>query len=287
MLYASPASRDLAALIQTISANRFDLGFVSPDEDPDRQIKMKIAHCDAVICALPPLSATHINEAKQLKIVHHQGVGWQDTLDWQALRDRGIPLALTTEGTATGVAEHTILLMLAASKHLAFLDRELRQGRWHNNTVRSISTELFGKRIGYVGMGRIGQAVAERLVGFGCTGLYFDLVVKLPEETERRLSLKSATFHNVLEQADIVTLHLPLTEDTRHLIGKSELHAMRQGAILINTARGGLVDENALLRVLQNGHLAAAGLDTFDTEPIGKNSPFADLHNGFCCINRW
>ena len=109
-----------------------------------------------------------------LELVHHQGVGWQDTTDHQELKARGIPLALTPEGTTIGVAEHTVLLILAALKLLPFADSELRQGRFHVNALRPISRELSGMTVGYVGMGRIAQAVAQRLRAFGTRGIFFD-----------------------------------------------------------------------------------------------------------------
>src|SRR6266540_6327714 len=155
VLYLSHAGADVYDLIRDVAAGRFDL--VTLDRDDDAERCAKIADCDAVICAASPLRKLHLDVAKSLRVIHHQGVGWQDTTDWQEIKRRGLPLALTPEGTTVGVAEHTILLMLAAAKHLTFADAELRAGRWHVNSLRGVSRELSGKTVGYVGMGRIGR----------------------------------------------------------------------------------------------------------------------------------
>jgi phosphoglycerate dehydrogenase-like enzyme len=188
-------------------------------------------------------------------------------------------MALTPEGTTIGVAEHTILLMLAAAKHLSFADRELRAGRWHVNALRAVSRELYGKTIGYVGMGRIGQAVAERLRAFGCSGLYADPAVGLSVAREEALALRRAPLDEVLEHADVVTIHIPLTEETRNLISRRAIARMKPDAILVNTARGGIVDEAALAEALGAGRLLAAGLDVFENEPPQSDNPLLGLPN--------
>ena len=277
VLYFSHAGDGVYEIIRRAAGDGFDLLFLEADDDAERCAK--IADCDAVICAATPLRKHHLDAAQRLKVVHHQGVGWQDTTDWQEIRRRGLPLALTPEGTTTGVAEHTILLMLAAAKRLPFADAELRHGQWHINTLRGVSRELSGKTVGYVGMGRIACAVAERLKSFGCPGIYFDPQVKLPPDTENRLGLREGSFHEVLAEADVLTIHVPLTAATRGLIGRDALGRMKRDAILVNTARGGIVDEAALADALRSGHLLAAGLDVFEQEPPAPGNPLLDLPN--------
>jgi phosphoglycerate dehydrogenase-like enzyme len=172
------------------------------------------------------------------------------------------------------------MLMLAACRRVAFADAELRAGRFHINALRPVSRELNGMTIGYVGMGRIAQAAAERLKAFATKGIYFDKFVVLGDETAASLGVRRvSTLDMLLREADIVTLHVPLTELTRHLINEKTIAAMKTGAILINTARGPIVDEAALADALQLGHLAAAGLDVFETEPLPVTSPLARLPN--------
>ena len=166
-----------------------------------------------------------------------------------------------------------MLLILAALKLLPFADSELRQGRFHINALRPVSRELQGLTVGYVGMGRIAQAVARRLRAFGTNGIFFDPVVDSVEGLQR------GSFQQVLRSADVVTLHLPLTAETRYLISAAELAQMKKGAYLINTSRGGLIDESALVQALEQGHLAAAALDVFETEPMPLGHPLSRLNN--------
>ncbi len=277
VLYLSYAGDDVHRLIRQAAGDDFDVVFLEADDDAERC--RKIADCDAVICASTPLRKRHLDAAEKLQVIHHQGVGWQDTTDWQEIRRRGLPLALTPSGTTVGVAEHTILLMLAAAKRLSFADAELRRGNWHVNALRGVSRELCGKTIGYVGMGRIARAVAERLKSFGCGGIYFDPEVRLAESEAAALGLRQGSLDDVLAAADVLTIHVPLTEGTRGVIGAAALAKLKPGAILVNTARGGIVDERALAQALESGHVLAAGLDVFEGEPPGPDNPLFALPN--------
>jgi phosphoglycerate dehydrogenase-like enzyme len=277
VFYFSHATPDVYTLIGQAAGDDFELLTLHQNNDVERMKHIAVA--DYVICAAHPLRQPFIEAASRLKLVHHQGVGWQDTIDWHVLKERHIPLALTPEGTTIGVAEHTILLMLAAAKRLSFADRELREGRWHINSLRAVSRELCGKTIGYVGMGRIAQAVAERLMSFGCSGIYVDPYCKLDPSRQRELGLVAGSFDDVLSSADILTLHIPLTEQSRLIIGGAEIARMKKGAILVNTARGGLVDDLALAAALAEGQLLAAGLDVFENEPPRPDHPLMQLPN--------
>jgi phosphoglycerate dehydrogenase-like enzyme len=271
VLYLSHATPEVYAIIRSAVPAGFELVTLERDDDEER--RRKVADCEVVIVAATALRKPVIDAATRLVLVHHQGVGWQDTTDHEALRARSIPLALTPEGTTIGVAEHTVLLMLAALKLLPHADRELREGRFHVNALRPASREIQGLTIGYVGMGRIAQAVAKRLAGFDVRGLFFDPAVEAHE------SLARVRLDALLAQSDIVTLHVPLTPQTRHLIGREQLARMKRGAYLVNTARGGLVDEAALLEALRSGHLAGAALDVFEQEPMPASHPLYALPN--------
>lgn len=267
----SHATPEVYSIIRDAVPAEFELVTLEKDSDDER--REKIAGCEVVIVAATPLRKPVIDAAKRVELVHHQGVGWQDTTDHAELKLRAIPLALTPEGTTMGVAEHTVLMILAALKLLPFADSELRQGRFHVNALRPVSRELNGLTIGYIGMGRIAQAVAKRLGAFDTKGVFFDPNVSVSE------GLQSKSFERTLREADVVTLHVPLTNATRHLIGADEIAQMKRGAYLINTARGGLVDEAALVRALESGHLAAAALDVFETEPMPAGHPLSRLKN--------
>lgn len=277
ILYNSHATLDVYNLIRSVMPSGFEL--LTLEEDSDTERKQKIAECDVVIVAAHPLSTEVLTAARRLRLVHHQGVGYQDTVPVAVLRERGIRLALTPEGTTVGVAEHTILLMLAVCKRLAFADAELRAGRWHINSLRPVSRELCGMTIGYVGMGRIGQAVAERLKPFSTKGIYYDPISSISASREAELNLRRVAFEAVLAESDIVTLHLPLTDQTRHLIDAQAFSRMKTSAMIVNTSRGPIIDEAALCAALTSGRLAGAGLDVFETEPLPPDSPLIGMEN--------
>ncbi|HVL56243.1 MAG TPA: 2-hydroxyacid dehydrogenase [Burkholderiaceae bacterium] len=271
VLYNTHAPDDVYAIIREAVPPGFELVVLERDSDDERRVK--IADCDVVIVGATPLGRSVIEHAHRLTLVHHQGVGWQDTTDHGLLRERGVPLAITPEGTTTGVAEHTVLLMLAIAKRLPFADAELRQGRFHMNALRPVSRELAGLTVGYIGMGRIAQAVAQRLAPFDTHGIFCDPAV------EQFADLRRVGFDDVLREADILTLHVPLTPQTRHCIGREQVARMKPGAFLINTARGGLVDEHALADALRDGRLAGAALDVFEREPVAPDNPLLALPN--------
>ena len=271
VLYLSHAPPDVYSIIRAAVPTGFEL--ITLEQNSDDERCEKVAACEVVIVAATPLRKPVIEAAKRIELVHHQGVGWQDTTDHAELKQRGIPLALTPEGTTTGVAEHTVLLILAALKLLPYADSELRQGRFHINALRPISRELSGLTVGYIGMGRIARAVAERLRAFGTHGVFFDPNVSAAD------GLQSQSFEQVLQQADVLTLHAPLTAQTRHMIGAEQIEQMKRGAYLINTSRGGLIDEPALVAALESGQLSAAALDVFEAEPLPSSHPLTRLKN--------
>ncbi len=271
VFYLSHATPQVYSIISDAVPAGFGLVTLGRDDDDER--RRKIADCEVVIVAATPLRKPVIDAAQRLELVHHQGVGWQDTTDHVELKARGIPLALTPEGTTVGVAEHTVLLILAALKMLPFADSELRAGRFHVNALRPMSRELSGLTVGYIGMGRIAQAVVERLRAFGTRSIFFD------PNVPAAAGLRSMPFEHVLQQADVLTLHAPLTANTRHLIGSAQLAQMKRGAYLVNASRGGLIDESALVAALESGHLAGAALDVFETEPMPAAHPLARFSN--------
>src|SRR5688500_17900123 len=216
VLYLSHAPEAVYEIIRREMPAGFELLTLAADDDAERRTKAALA--DVIIVASTPLRRPVIDAAASLRLVHHQGVGHHDTVDGAALRERGIPLALTPEGTTTGVAEHAVLLALAVCKRLSYADAELRQGRWHINALRPESRELAGMTVGYLGMGRIGQALAARMKAFETTGLYTDDAAPLDLARERELGLTRVDFEALLERVDLLSLHVPLTAATRPII---------------------------------------------------------------------
>ena len=277
VFYFSHAPENVYAIIREEVPPGFELVTLENDSDDER--KAKLADCEVVIVAARPMTREFVDAAPHLKLLHHQGVGYQDTVDVAALKARKIALALTPAGTSIGVAEHTVLLTLAACKRLPFADSELRQGRWHINSLRPYSFEIFGRTIGYIGKGSIGQETAARFKAFGTSGLYVDPYLALPAERERELGVRRVEFNELLAAADIITLHVPSGAATYHMIDEAALKQMKPNAVVINTSRGSVIDETALCRALQHGGIAGAGLDVFETEPFRPDNPLAAMPN--------
>jgi phosphoglycerate dehydrogenase-like enzyme len=276
VFYNSFAPPEFYAVMREHCPPELELVLLESDDDAER--RRKVAGARAVLVAATRLTRETIAAGTALEFVQHQGVGYQDTIDVPALRERRLRLALTTAGT-TSVAEHTLMLALAACRRLPYADAELRQGRWHTNDLRPVVVGLAGKTVGYVGMGRIGRAVAQRFRAFDTAGVYFDPVAALDPAEEAALGLRRAGLDEVLEAADILTLHLPLTEATRGLIGARELARLKPRCVLVNAARGGIVDEAALVEGLKAGRPLAAGLDVFASEPVAAGAPLTRLPN--------
>ena len=208
--------------------------------------------------------------ANRLLAVHKWGVGY-DNIDLEAARACGVRVMRTTGGNAVPVAEAALALMLAVNRqtvagHLAVLD-----GRWAKGELGPKMFRLSGQTVGLVGLGYIGKALARLLAGFGCRVLYAK--PRREPDAEADLGVVHVPLRELLEASDVVSLHCALTGQTRGLIGRPELALMKKGAILVNTARGGIVDEAALAEALTAGHLRGAGLDVYETEPVPRDNP--------------
>jgi phosphoglycerate dehydrogenase-like enzyme len=274
VFYNSLGDPQLYAMIREAARSRCEVVTLASDNDAERLDKLR--DIDAVIVASRPFTRPLIDGAPRLAFVHHQGVGYHDTVDTATLAAREIPLAITPTGTTVGVAEHTVMLILGMLRRFPFADAELRQGRFHINALRPVSRELRGRTVGIVGAGRIGQATAERLKPFEVTLLYYD-PVGLPAARETALGIARREFDELLAEADIVSLHLPLTAATRHVMNARAFAKMKRGSFLINTSRGGLVDETALIQAIESGRIAGVGLDVFDPEPPKPDNPLLRL----------
>jgi len=216
--------------------------------------------------------------APRLRLVQLLSAGY-DRVDIEAARKAGVPVANNGGANAVAVAEHTIMLMLAVLKRLVRFHNDVVAGRWRvGDHVDSRVFELSGRTLGIVGLGNIGKKVARRAAAFDMRVLYHD-VVRLTEDQEDALGVRFALFTELLRTSDVVSLHVPLDDTTRGLIGARELDQMKRDAILINTCRGAVVDEDALHRALATGRIAGAGLDVLVEEPPGPAHPLFALPN--------
>lgn len=272
VFYMNPgATPEISEIVRSEMPESWRLLIPRHPTDFDREL----AEADFIIVPNEPLRAEHLRCATRLRMVQHQGVGY-DNIDVEACRDRGIPVGLTPEGTSVGVAEHTLLLILAVCKRLPTASAGIARGEWMQWSLRQHSLELCGKTLGLVGFGRIGREVARRALGFDARVVFFDPFVEL----ELQLPVERAgTLEDLLARSDIVSLHLPQTPENRHLLNAGTLSLMKPGALLINTARGALVDEEALVESLRSGHLGGAGLDVFETEPLPPDHPLLAFPN--------
>lgn len=248
------------------------------DARAPEEVRLKAGEeADVIVPAYMDLPPSFLDRCRRLKLVQLVSAGY-DRLDLAAFAERGIAVANNGGANAPAVAEHTLGLILMVLRRLHRLWENARSGRWREGLQGLECTELAGKTVGIVGLGRIGRQVAKRLLGFDTLTLYHD-IVPAPPEVERELRVRRVSLEELLERSDIVTLHVPLTPSTRRLIGERELARMKEGAVLINTGRGPVVDEEALYRALVEGRLAGAGLDVFAQEPTPPDNPLLRLEN--------
>jgi len=228
-----------------------------------------LPQADALLIRTQPLSRAFIAAAPHLRIVSRHGVGY-DAVDVGALSERKIPLAVVGDVNSRAVAEHAAMLMLSAARRTALFDRKMRAGDWnYRNSLDA--DELDGRTLFIVGFGRIGQRLAQIGAALGMDVIAYDRFLD-PSAIAARGVTPAEDLLEGLRRADVVSLHVPKANDAA-LIGRAEIELMKPSAIVINTARGGLIDERALVDALNEGRLSAAGMDVFESEPPAKDDP--------------
>ena len=234
---------------------------------------------DALYCTLnEKIDKELLDRAEKLRVVGTMSVG-VDHIDVEYATSKGIYVVHTPGVLTETVADHAWALLLAAARRVAEADDMIRRGEWTIPWAPTmlLGHDVYGRVLGIVGLGRIGYAVAKRARGFDMKILYYDIVRR--PEAERELGAEYTSLDDLLRRSDFVTIHVPLTPETRKLIGERELKLMKKTAILVNTARGPIVDQKALTKALSEGWIAAAGLDVFEKEPIDPNDPLLRLRN--------
>lgn len=276
VLYMNLAPEDVYKIIRSQLPEGFELITLGKEDDLER--KEKIRDVDFVLTATAKFTEDIMREATKLKLIQHQGVGY-DTTDVDAARRMGIPIGLTPEGTHIGVAEHTILLILSVYKKIVVAHQSIVRGEWLPFALRPESFEMYGKTLGLIGFGNIGREVARRAGVFGVRMLYHDKYAKVSDQKKKGYGVEEASFEGVLRESDIVSLHVPLTGETRGMMNQEAFGLMKPNAILINTARGNLVKEQDLYEALRDRKIAGAGLDVFEKEPPAPDNPLFKLDN--------
>jgi D-3-phosphoglycerate dehydrogenase / 2-oxoglutarate reductase len=214
-----------------------------------------------------------IEASHKLKIIARAGVG-VDNVDVQAATERGVMVINAPESTSITVAEHTMGLILALSRKIAIADSSVKNGKWEKS--RFMGIELNGKILGVIGMGRIGSQVVTRSKAFGMETIVYDPYIT--EKTATELGVTVVDFETLIKKSDVMTIHVPLTSETKYLIRREQLEMMKENAFIVNCARGGIIKEEDLYEALSNGKIRGAGLDVFENEPP-ENSPLLELDN--------
>jgi D-3-phosphoglycerate dehydrogenase len=233
-----------------------------------------IADAEFILTTLA-VDAEMIRSAPRLRLLHKWGIG-VDKFDLDAARAARVPVAITFGAHAGAVSEHTLMLMLATYRRLALADRKLRDGVWLRSQLRAQAYQLSGKTVGLLGFGNVGRMVAHRLAGFDVEILYCDLR-RADMATEKSTRATQVPLDELIARADVLSVHVPLTPITRGIINAEIIARMKTGAILINAARGEIVDEAALYDALVSGKLHGAGLDVYATEPADASNPLFKL----------
>ncbi|ASI99300.1 hydroxyacid dehydrogenase [Thermococcus celer] len=243
-----------------------------PDED--RLVEL-VGDVDAIIVrSKPKITRRVIEAAPKLKVIGRAGVGL-DNIDLEAAKERGIKVVNSPGASSRSVAELVLALMFNVARKVAFADRKMREGVWAKKQCMGI--ELEGKTLGIIGFGRIGYQIAKIASALGMNVLLYDPYPN--EERAREVGGRFADLETLLRESDVVTLHVPLVDSTYHLINEERLKLMKKSAILINAARGPVVDTKALVKALKEGWIAGAGLDVYEEEPLPKDHPLTKLDN--------
>jgi glyoxylate reductase len=249
------------------------------DAIPRELLLEKVADVEGLLSLLTErIDAEVMDAAEGLKVISNYAVGYNN-IDVAAATERGIYVTNTPGILTDTTADCAFALLMAVARRIPEADRHVKAGGWvHAWGPRMfVGTDVHGKTLGIIGLGRIGGAIARRAKGFNMNVIYYDEDRK--RDLERELGVRYSPLKELLTESDYVSLHIPLTSSTRHMIGKRELTMMKETAFLINTSRGPVVDEDALYRALRDGVIAGAGLDVFEREPLSPDSPLKGLDN--------
>lgn len=245
------------------------------DRCPADVLEKEIADVDAVL-GTHRWTAKVMDMASRLRLIALTSVGF-DMVDIDAATERGILVTNTPDVLTDTVADLTFALMLAAGRRICEMDRWLRAGQWKDAGVTPMAWDIHHATLGVIGLGRIGSAVAHRALGFHMKVLYYDTVRK--RDLEQQNGYQFVDRETLLRESDFVTLHVPLLPETKGMMGAAQLALMKPTAFLINTSRGPVVDERALIKALQEGRIAGAGLDVFEKEPVELANPLLKMEN--------
>lgn len=283
----SSLSRPKVVLLHELDRPSLELlsrhcGITGPFDDTSdgvRRTLAEIADTDGILCSYSDtIDKEMISRAAKLRVLSCISET-SSKIDIEAATKAGVYVTLTTGTLSESVADFTWLLILAAARQLFDLDRYIRQTGWTKVAPPDfLGVDVHSKTLGLIGLGRIGREVARRAMGFKMRCIYYD-VVRAPREVEDEVRATYASMDQLLGESDIVSIHTSLTKETYHLIDASKIALMKKSAIVVNTARGAIIDESALINALSRGDIAVAALDVFEEEPLSPSHPIVKLRN--------
>ena len=271
VLVIGPFNESMKKALADAFDDRFSLEYITSREEYGR-----IADADYIILRTLNLNAEDIAAMNKVKLIQRWGVGF-DSVDIQAAGEKNIPVAVTFGINSTPVAEMAMALTLAVYRNLVPMTTGIQDGKWEREVYSKTSYTINGKTVGVIGIGNIGRKVAALFQAFGATVLYYDLF-RLSPEREEELGLTYYNLDEIWDKCDIVSLHAPATPETTHMVNAQSLARMKDGAVLINTAREELIDMDALVQAVKNGKLLGVGLDAVEEETMSKQ-PFRGMDN--------
>jgi lactate dehydrogenase-like 2-hydroxyacid dehydrogenase len=259
---------------ESLEKHQIEADFVTVNEPGSEKLMSELGEADIVIGDYTfkvPITADMVALMRKVKLVAQPSTGY-DHIDLGACRAKGIPVTNIGGANAVSVAEHTLALALMLLKRIGYGHRRMTEGAWVQEELLNVAAEVSGKTWGVIGLGRIGREVAWRARALGAKVVYTD-VVQLAGEEEERLGVAYLPLTRLLAESDVVTIHVPLTEKTRGMIGEKEFRLMKSYAVFINVARGELADEGALAKAVAQGWIGGAGVDVFSSEPVDQANP--------------
>lgn len=265
-----PPSEADRAVLEDIGAELIEVSYGIEEKELAHVCK----DIDAVLVFAAKITLAVIEKMTRCKIIARCGIGF-DNIDVEAAKKRGITITYVPDFCVEEVSDHTVGLMLDCWRKISYSNDRIRKGYWDTYKSLGKMRRITGQTVGFLGLGRIAQEVARKLRGFNLRLIAFDPYV--PPSAMQTLGVASVSFNELIRVADVLSLHLPLTAETQHIINKKVLEQMKFGATLINTSRGPLVDETALIHALHNGRIGAAGLDVLELEPPNNDNLLLEM----------
>ncbi|TCL39845.1 glyoxylate reductase/D-3-phosphoglycerate dehydrogenase [Anaerospora hongkongensis] len=275
VLFFSGLRQDVVTIFGEMMPEGFELAWHSHSISNLEKVRL-IREAEFLVLHPGELADSVLQEAKSLHLIQLLTAGY-DKINLKLAGELGIPVATNGGANAWAVAEHTVALLLTLYRRLIACDQSVREGKWRQAVTGFDTFEVAGKTVGLLGAGNIGRKVAWRLKSFETNIIYYD--TNSSPELEAELGAKRVSLDELVKEADIITIHLPLLRETRSLLGEREFLMMKKNAVILNPSRGEIVDEDALIAALKEKRIAGAGLDVFHQEPIAVSNPLLALDN--------